>query len=179
MIETPRLLLRRWRADDVAALTALSAEAAVIEFLPGAMSTAQVEAFIEAQNALCERHQTCYFAAELKETGELAGFVGLKYQDFDRPFAPCYELGWRLASRHWGKGYASEGALAAMRHGFEVLGLDEIVSFTVPENLRSRSVMERLGMHRDLDADFAHPALPEDHRLSRHVLYRIRKNRAA
>jgi RimJ/RimL family protein N-acetyltransferase len=179
MIETPRLLLRRWRADDVAALTALSAEAAVIEFLPGAMSTAQVEAFIEAQNALCERHQTCYFAAELKETGELAGFVGLKYQDFDRPFAPCYELGWRLASRHWGKGYASEGALAAMRHGFEVLGLDEIVSFTVPENLRSRSVMERLGMHRDLDADFAHPALPVDHRLSRHVLYRIRKNEAA
>jgi RimJ/RimL family protein N-acetyltransferase len=179
MIETPRLLLRRWRADDVPALTALSAEAAVIEFLPGAMSTAQVEAFIEAQNAMCERHQTCYFAAELKETGELAGFVGLKYQDFDQPFAPCYELGWRLASRHWGKGYASEGALAAMRHGFEVLGLDEIVSFTVPDNLRSRSVMERLGMHRDLDADFAHPILPVDHRLSRHVLYRIRKNETA
>lgn len=57
-------------------------------------------------------------------------------------------------------------------------GLDEIVSFTVPANTRSRSVMERIGMHRDEAGDFAHPALPADHRLSQHVLYRIGKNEA-
>jgi len=179
MIETQRLLLRRWRQDDIPVFTELSAEPAVIEFLPGAMTTAQVEAFIRSHNAMCDRHRTCYFAAEVKETGELAGFIGLKYQDFDQPFAPCFELGWRLASRYWGKGYATEGARAAMQHGFDVLGLEEIVSFTVPENTRSRNVMERLGMHRDEAGDFAHPALPADHRLSQHVLYRIRKNEAA
>lgn len=148
----------------------------MIEFLPGPMTLAQVQAFIESHNAMYARHQTCYFAAEVKATGDLAGFIGLKYQDFDQPFAPCYELGWRLASRYWGKGYATEGAFAAMHHGFDMLGLDEIVSFTVSANTRSRSVMERLGMRRDVNADFAHPALPAGHRLSRHVLYRIQRH---
>jgi RimJ/RimL family protein N-acetyltransferase len=175
VLATDRLLLRLWRDEDVAPFVALNADPAVTEFLPGPVTPGQAAQFFAAQNALHARHGCCYFAAELKSTGKLAGLVGLKYQDFDTPFAPCHEVGWRLASRYWGQGLASEGARAALRFGFERLGLDEIVSFTVARNLRSRRVLERLGMVRDPGGVFAHPALPTEHPLSRHVLYRLPK----
>ena len=85
------------------------------------------------------------------------------------------EIGWRLAPSWWGRGYASEAARAALRFGFERVGLDEIVAYTVPANLRSQAVMRRLGMRRDAGADFDHPNLPADHPLRRHVLYRLRR----
>ncbi|WP_307720831.1 GNAT family N-acetyltransferase [Pseudoduganella lutea] len=173
VLTTDRLVLRLWRDDDVAPFVALNADPAVTQYLPGPVTPEQAAQLFAAQNALYAQHGCCYFAAELKESGELAGFVGLKYQDFAMPFAPCHEVGWRLASRYWGKGLASEGARAALRFGFERLGLEEIVSFTVAENVRSRRVMERLGMVRDSGGDFAHPALLADHPLSRHVLYRL------
>ena len=94
------------------------------------------------------------------------GFVGLVYVDFPAAFTPCVEIGWRLGREHWGKGYASEAARASTRYGFEQIGLEEVVSFTVPHNLRSRAVMERIGMTRSPEEDFDHPVLPEGHPLS-------------
>ena len=94
---------------------------------------------------------------------------------FDTPFTPAVEIGWRLSPAHWGKGYATEGAKAALRFGFEDLNLDQIVSFTVPANKPSWSVMERIGMVRDPSEDFDHPRLPVGHALRRHVLYRLKR----
>jgi RimJ/RimL family protein N-acetyltransferase len=88
---------------------------------------------------------------------------------------PAVEIGWRLAFEHWGKGFATEGARAARRHAFETLKLEEVVSFTVPANLRSRRVMEKLGMSHNPADDFDHPRLPAGHPLRRHVLYRIKR----
>lgn len=173
IISTGRLELRLWRPEDIAPFQAFSCAPEVTRYLPGPMTMEQAAAFAEAQNTAFARHRCCYFAAAEQDTGELAGFVGLRYQDFAAPFAPCFELGWRLRPASWGKGYATEGARAAMRYGFEVLGLEQIFAFTVPDNARSRSVMERLGMRHDAANDFAHPALPAGHPLSRHVLYRI------
>jgi RimJ/RimL family protein N-acetyltransferase len=101
------------------------------------------------------------------------GFVGLAVPRFDSPFMPCVEIGWRLAAEHWGRGYATEGARAALDFGFQRLSLDEIVSYTVPDNVRSRRVMEKIGMTHRSDEDFDHPLLPQGHRLRRHVLYRL------
>jgi RimJ/RimL family protein N-acetyltransferase len=84
------------------------------------------------------------------------------------------ETGWRIAREHWGRGYAPEAARAALAFGFERLGLAEIVSFTAVGNVRSRRVMEKIGMAHDPAGDFEHPGLPPGHRLRRHVLYRIR-----
>lgn len=173
ILRTARLSLRSWREDDIDQFVRLNADPAVYEYLPGPLSRQQAFEFAAMQNAMYERHGTCYFAAALHGSEVLLGFVGLKHQAFDQPFAPCFELGWRLGSTHWGQGYATEGARACIAFGFDKLGLEEIVSFTVPENMRSRRVMERLGMRHDPAADFAHPALPPEHRLSRHVLYRI------
>ena len=177
ILRTARLVLRTWREQDAAALNALDQDPRVQAWLPGPMSMAQAEAFITAQAAMQRATGMCYLALEERDSGALAGFVGLRRHTAHGPgalpFAPCTDIGWRLGVGYWGKGYASEGAAACLRHGFDVLGLTEIVSFTVPENLRSRQLMERLGMRRDLEGDFAHPALPPGHRLSHHVLYRI------
>jgi len=173
IIETERLHLRLWQPGDVAPFVQINADTLVTEFLPGSVSADQARALFALQNALYEQHGTCYFAATLRETSELVGFVGVKYTAESLPFAPCFDIGWRLGSQWWGRGLATEGALAALRHGFEVLRLSEIVSFTVPANVRSRRVMERIGMVRDVGGDFDHPALAVEHRLARHVLYRL------
>lgn len=175
MIRTPRLLLRTWEAADAPAFRELNQDPRVTEFLPGPLTMAQAEAFIAFQQDLYARSRACYFAATLAATGELAGFVGLKRHDGGLPFAPCTDIGWRLAARHWGQGYAGEAARACLHYGFTELGLDQIVSFTVPANLRSRALMEKLGMREDNGGAFAHPALPAEHPLSRHVLYRLRR----
>lgn len=110
---------------------------------------------------------------ERRADGEFLGFVGLAVPSFAAPFTPCIEVGWRLAPEAWGHGYATEGAREAVRFGFERLGLAQIVSFTVPANVRSRAVMERLGMTHDPADDFDHPNLPVGHPLRSHVLYRL------
>jgi RimJ/RimL family protein N-acetyltransferase len=101
------------------------------------------------------------------------GFVGLNFVDVDFPFGPTVEVGWRLARSPWGEGYATEAGRASVDLGFTSLGLDEIVSFTVPTNVRSRAVMERLGMTPDPWHDFDHPRIATGHPLRRHVLYRL------
>src|SRR5262249_49060595 len=119
------------------------------------------------------QHGYAQWAVEIPGVTPFAGFVGLSIPRFEASFTPCVEVGWRLAAEYWGRGYATEGARAALAFGFQELQLNEIVSFTVPANLRSRRVMEKIGMTHDTKDDFAHPLLPADHHLSRHVLYRI------
>ncbi len=118
-----------------------------------------------------ERHGFGFWAVEAPNVAALVGMVGLAIPPFETHFTPCVEIGWRLAREHWGKGYASEAARASLHYGFEQLGLGEIVAFTVPRNVRSRAVMERIGMTRSPADDFDHPSLPEGHPLRRHVLY--------
>jgi RimJ/RimL family protein N-acetyltransferase len=113
------------------------------------------------------------WAVEIVGVAPFAGFIGLSVPRFEAHFTPCVEIGWRLAAEHWGRGYATEGARAALAFGLDTLKLKEIVSFTVPENVRSRRVMEKIGMRHDEPGDFEHPLLPEGHPLRRHVLYRI------
>lgn len=143
------------------------------EHLPAPLSRAQSDAVAERIGAHFAQHGFGLWAVEVAGVAPFAGFVGLSIPRFAARFTPCVEVGWRLAAEHWGHGYATEGARAALAYGFDRLGLAEIVAFTVPANERSRQVMARLGMTRDPDGDFDHPALPEGHRLRRHVLYRI------
>jgi ribosomal-protein-alanine N-acetyltransferase len=99
----------------------------------------------------------------------------LEIPQFEAHYTPCVEIGWRLAAEHWGHGLATEGAHAVIGYAFESLGLTEIVATTVPANIRSRRVMEKLGMTRNPADDFDHPLLPEGHPLRRHVLYRVKR----
>jgi RimJ/RimL family protein N-acetyltransferase len=112
------------------------------------------------------------WAVEVKDGPPFVGFVGLAVPRFEAHFTPAVEVGWRLAFDAWGHGYATEGARAALAYALDSLGAREVVSYTVPGNRRSRSVMERLGLRRDAADDFDHPLVPEGSPLRRHVLYR-------
>lgn len=171
-LRTERLLLRRWRSTDREAFAALNADPRVTEYLIGKLSRKESDAMIERLEGHFARHGFGFWAVETDD-GSCAGLVGLSVPRFEAPFTPCVEIGWRLAARYWGRGYATEGARAALAFGFERLGLEEIVSFAAPENTASRRVMEKIGMTHDAADDFDHPSLAAGHPLRRHVLYRI------
>jgi RimJ/RimL family protein N-acetyltransferase len=175
VITTERLILRPWRPEDRAPFGAINADPAVTEFLLGPLSRDESDALAARIEAHYEQHGFTFWAVETVDDGAFIGMVGLAVVGFEAPFTPAVEVGWRLASDRWGRGYATEAARAAVQHGFDCLGLDEIVAFTVPANVRSRAVMERIGMTHDPRDDFAHPKVPADHPLSRHVLYRKRR----
>jgi RimJ/RimL family protein N-acetyltransferase len=111
-----------------------------------------------------------FWAVEVRASGEFIGFTGLDTLDEEMPFTGI-ELGWRLARPACGHGYATEAALAALQYGFDVIGLPEIMAVTVAVNLRSRAVMERIGMTSDPAEDFDDPDVDESP-LRRHMVYR-------
>jgi len=172
-LRTERLLLRRWRAADLEPLAAINADPAVMEHFPRPLSTAESAALIERIERCFEENGYGLWAVEPPGEDAVIGFVGLAPVDIDVAFAPAVEVGWRLARSHWGRGLATEAAGAATAFGFRTLELPALVSYTAERNLRSRRVMERLGMRRDPAEDFAHPELPEGQPLAPHVLYRM------
>jgi RimJ/RimL family protein N-acetyltransferase len=172
---TRRLRLRPFEEQDREPFAALNADREVMEFMPAPLSRAESDAMVERIAQHHARQGFGLWAVEERQGTRFAGYVGLTVPSFEAAFTPCVEVGWRLARWAWGQGYATEGAREALRFGFEERGLSEVVSFTVPANVRSRRVMERLGMRRDEAGDFDHPRLSEGHPLRRHVLYRLRR----
>lgn len=170
---TNRLLLRQWRTEDHAPFAAMNADPRVMEHFPNLLAREESDARADAIEQHWLERGFGLWAVEVPGVAPFIGFVGLSVPRFEAAFTPCVEIGWRLAADYWGQGYATEGARAAVEFGFGPLGLKEIVSFTVPANLRSRRVMEKLGMTRDPAEDFEHPLLAAGHPLRRHVLYRL------
>lgn len=174
-IVTDRLRLRAWRHGDREAFAAMGADPRVMEFFPATLTREESDALVDRIEEGFGERGFGMWAVEVAGGPEFIGFVGLNVPAFEAHFTPCVEIGWRLAAEQWGQGYATEAARAALDFGFEQLGLAEIVSFTVPANLRSRAVMERLGMTRRAEEDFDHPVLPPGHALRKHVLYRLQR----
>jgi RimJ/RimL family protein N-acetyltransferase len=174
-LRTDRLLLRHWRASDRLPFQQMNADPRVMEFFPEPLTPEASDALVDRAEEHFRRHGFGPFAVELLATRSFIGFIGLSIPAFDAPFMPAVEIGWRLAFEHWGKGLATEGARAALEFGVDDLGLEQIVAFTVPANLRSRRVIERLGMTHNPADDFDHPRLPEGHPLRRHMLYRFNR----
>ena len=173
ILRTKRLILREWKKEDLDPFAKLNADAKVREFFATKKS---YEESVEEYHAMIEgfkKYGWGFWAASLAKTDEFIGLIGLKYVDPIYPFSPAVEIGWRLANEFWGKGYATEGALAALEYGFKTLNLNEIVAFTTQSNMRSRRVMEKIGMHRSDDDNFNHPLLQADHELLKCVLYRV------
>jgi RimJ/RimL family protein N-acetyltransferase len=171
VLVTPRVRLRRWRPEDREPFAALNADPLVMEHFLSVLSREESDAAADRIEAHFERHGFGLWAAEFQ--GTFIGSIGLAVPRFEASFTPCVEIEWFLARPWWGQGLATEGARAVLIYGFETLGLNEIVAFTVPANVRSRRVMERLGM--SYAQDFEHPSRPEGHPLRRHVLYRLHR----
>jgi RimJ/RimL family protein N-acetyltransferase len=171
-LRTERLRLLAWQDRHVAPFAAMNADPEVMRWFASTVDEAQTRAGVEAWRAQFAERGWSNWAVELEASGEFIGFIGLSVPRRRLPFSPCVEVGWRLARRFWGHGYATEGARASLDVGFGRLGLAEVVSFTSLTNLPSRAVMERIGM-RNTERDFDHPAVPEGSPLRRHCLYAI------
>jgi RimJ/RimL family protein N-acetyltransferase len=173
-LRTDRLLLRAWRDEDLEPFAALNADPEVMRYFPAVLGRADSDAQAARIRAHFATHGFGLWAVEVPGQAAFIGFVGLAVPRFEAHFTPCVEIAWRLAREHQGRGYATEGARAALGFDFSHLGLAEIVSFTVPANLASRRVMEKLGMQHT--EDFDHPLMPAGHPLQRHVLYRLARS---
>ncbi|KAK1180490.1 GNAT family N-acetyltransferase [Streptomyces sp. NBS 14/10] len=170
-LRTDRLVLRGWRESDLAPWAAMNADPEVREYFPGILTREQSDASVAHFQADLDQRGWGWWAVEVKATGAFIGFTGLDPVDEDTPFTGV-EVGWRLARPHWGHGYATEAARAALDHGFESVGLTEILAITTATNLRSQAVMRRLGMTRDPADDFDDMTVSEGP-LRRSVVYRL------
>jgi RimJ/RimL family protein N-acetyltransferase len=178
MIETERLRLRPWQNQDLPVFAEMNADPGVRKFFPSLLSREESDASVAVFRKMCDQDGFGFLAAELRKTSAFIGLIGIQRMTFPLPTVapPAVEIGWRLHPESWGKGLATEGARAVLRVAFEELQLLEVVAFTIPANLPSRRVMEKLGMTRDPQDDFDHPRVPSGHPFRRHVLYRIQKD---
>ena len=174
-LKTERLILRPWREEDRVPFAALNADPRVMEHFPKTLDRGESDVIFERVVAGFAEHGYGPWALELKGGAGFIGFCGIWRPRFQAHFTPCIEVGWRLALECWGLGYVGEAAEAGLDYGFERLGLEEIVAYTTPRNLRSRRVMERLGMTHDPADDFDHPLDPEGSADRRHLLYRLKR----
>jgi RimJ/RimL family protein N-acetyltransferase len=174
-IETDRLILRHCRESDRDMFFEVCSDPRVLEFFPFRRSREDADAVFDLIRADTSSDGLDFNVLEMRETGEPVGFSGLSRPALNGILpVDAVEIGWRLSARHWGRGFATEAAIALLRQGFETLGLEEIVSFSVQGNDRSEAVMRRIGMRRDPEGDFDHPDIPESHpQLKRHILYRL------
>jgi len=171
-LRTARLVLRPWRESDRAPFAALNADPRVMEHFPSVNTRAESDAGFDRIVAKMSAQGFGLWAVEVPRVAEFIGFVGLNPADALLGRS-VLEIGWRLMAEHWGHGYATEGARASLAHAFDVLGRDEVVSFTTTANQGSRHVMEKLGLVRRPEEDFDHPGVPATWSGRRHVVYAI------
>jgi RimJ/RimL family protein N-acetyltransferase len=166
-------LLRQWKDSDIEPFAQMNSDPDVMRYFLAPMTRAEAQDMVASLRHAIDRCGWGVWAVEVN--GDLAGMVGLYVPKWSLPFSPCTEVLWRLRREYWGRGIAHAAASHAVDYGFSKVGLDEIVAFTTPPNLRSIRLMERLGFTRDIGGDFDHPAVPEGHSLRRHILYRKKK----
>ena len=146
-----------------------------MEYFPALQDLETTQKFITKVNNHFDEHGYSLYACERKDNNEFIGFIGLLIADFKAHFTPATEIGWRLSSKNWGYGFATEGAKAVLKYAFVNLKIPEVVSFTSSSNLRSIRVMEKIGLHHNINDDFDHPKLDDRSSLKRHVLYKLNR----
>ncbi len=175
MILTDRLVLRAPVEADRPAIVALNADPRVGAWLGGVRDAAETGVYLDWHQAQFAEHGFGLYAVERESDGAVIGLTGLWHvPDYVPGLAGRVEIGWRFVPEAWGQGYATEAARAALEHGFDVLGLGEIVAFTARPNLASQAVMTRIGMIEDPSKAFDHPRLAQDDPLRPHVVFAAR-----
>lgn len=162
--------LRHWKDSDFEPLADMNADPEVMRFFLAPQTRSESLDLFNRLRSTVDQRGWGVWAVEVDR--RFAGMVGLHVPEWELPFSPCTEVLWRLKREFWGHGIGYVAASQAMQYGFSKVGLSEIVAFTTPPNLRSIRLMQRLGMERDHQGDFDHPAVPEGHPLRRHILYR-------
>ena len=176
ILETERLILRTWIDADLQPMLDINQDPKVMEYFPSLQDLKTTKSFLTKVNNHLNEHGYSLYACVRKNSNEFIGFIGLFTTDFKAHFTPATEIGWRLSSRHWGQGFATEGAKAVLDYAFRDLKRPKLVSFTATENKRSIRVMEKIGLHHNAEHDFDHPKLDDTSPLKKHVLYQLTRD---
>ncbi len=172
-LRTPRVLLRAWKESDIGAWIEMNADPEVRQHFPSINTVEQSRSDAARIGGGIIQRGWGMWALEIPGEIPFAGFVGINPPAYPAPWQPAVEIGWRLARAAWHQGYATEAAAASLQFGFDVLELPQIIALSVTTNTPSHNVMTRLGMVRDVSADFVHPRVPEDWPLKMHIVHRI------
>lgn len=171
IIQTPRLGLRQWLPSDKSPFAEMNSNPAVMQHFPKILSVSESNELYELLKTHFETYGFTYFAVDELSSGNFIGFIGMKHQTYEAPFTPAIDIGWRLAPRYWGKGYATEGANACMERAYEQFGIARIVSVCTHTNTASERVMIKLGMKKEME--FEHPKLNAHPQLNPCLVYSV------
>jgi len=174
LFQSQRLGFRNWQKSDIVPFTNMCKDKKVMEFFPSILTDEKARLFVERMQQHFEEKQFCYFAVERLDTQTFIGFIGLRSQEYESPFTPCVDIGWRLQQAAWGKGFATEGAKACLNYAFQTLGFDKIYAIAPHQNEKSIHVMKKIGMTQE--GSFVHPLMDKDIPLQPCVAYSITKN---
>lgn len=172
LFSTLRLGLRNWKKEDIVSFTEMCQDFDVMRFFPKTLSQTEAEQFVQRMQSHYNQFGFCYFAVEKLDTKEFIGFTGLLHQNYESPFTPCIDIGWRLKKSTWGNGYATEAATACLMFAKEKLISNEIYSIASKANKNSISVMKKIGMN--YHSSFQHPALKNYPLLQNCEVYHIK-----
>ncbi len=172
-LRTERLILRRWRESDLEPFRRMNADPDVMRYFPSPQTPEQSDGSARRLMSFAESWHLGPWAMEVPDEVPFIGFVGCWPTRPQLPFAPAVEIGWRLDRAWWGRGYAPEGARAALADAFARLRIPEVVAYAAAANAPSRQVMAKLGMIRNSDEDFEHFMYAPDDPHRRCVLYRL------
>jgi RimJ/RimL family protein N-acetyltransferase len=173
LFTSDRLGFRNWNLDDVEKMHEINSDKKVMEFFPNIPTKEQTVSFIQRMQKQFEEKGFCYFAVDKLEDNEFIGFIGLSEQTYLADFTPCVDIGWRIKSSEWNKGFATEGAKRCLDYAFDHLQLKEIYSIAPKINIRSEHIMIKIGMKKEYE--FEHPLLTENEKLRTCVLYKIQQ----
>lgn len=171
LFTSKRIGFRSWNTGDVISQAKINADPKVMEFFPATQSIEQTAAFIERMQKLYDEKGYCYFAIDKLDNREHIGFLGINWQTFESDFTPCVDIGWRIKSSEWNKGYATEGGLRCLEYAFIDLKIDRVHSIASKVNVKSIKIMQNIGMKKM--KEFVFPALKDDLRLKDCMLYYI------
>lgn len=169
IFQSDRLGFRNWEETDLDEMFEINSDKDVMEFFPAFPTKEQTAEFIERMNNQFLDSKFCYFAVDKLDNQEFIGFIGLSKQTYDANFTPCIDIGWRIKSSEWNKGFATEGAKKCLDYTFNDLGIEKVYSVAPKINIKSEHIMNKIGMKKLYEFD--HPLLLNDERLKCCVLY--------
>ncbi|MFK7783398.1 GNAT family N-acetyltransferase [Psychroserpens sp.] len=174
LFTSERLGFRNWNKTDLSEFANINSDLEVMEYFPKPLTKKETSDFIDRLQKHYDTHGYNYFATEILETGELIGFIGLAYQEYQTKFTPATDIGWRLKPSSWGNGYATEGAKRCLKFAFEDLNIKHIISVFTEKNTKSENIMKKIGMKKV--GAFNHPKLSEYPEFEKCICYEIKKS---
>ncbi|MBK6331714.1 MAG: GNAT family N-acetyltransferase [Bacteroidetes bacterium] len=173
LFTSERLGFRNWHLSDIDKMQKINADEKVMEFFPNIPTREQTEEFIKRMKKQYKNKGFCYFAVDKLDDNEFLGFIGLSEQNYEADFTPCVDIGWRIKSSEWNKGFASEGAKKCIDYALNILKLEKVYSIAPKINTKSEHIMIKIGLKKQYE--FEHALLTNNDRLKTCVLYKTEK----